>query len=165
MYDKRVYREKRQVMKGSEPGMKYFEDFYEGFRFEHEGPGLTAAEIKDFAARYDPQRFHLDEAEAAQTHFGGLVASGFQTQLLCFEPFCREVLANAAGVGSPGIDSLKWLRPWWAGEALSVSVTVAEKRASSNRADRGYLRFRLEAAVDGAPTLEMDWVVIMLTRG
>lgn len=163
--DKRVNRENRQFMKGSEVGMQYFEDFNEGFRFEHQVPGLTAAEIKEFAARYDPQRFHLDEKDAAQTHFGGLIASGFQTQLLCFEPFCREVLANAAGVGAPGIDSLKWLRPWWAGEPLSVSVTLVEKRASSSRPDRGYLRFLLKAKVDDSPTLEMDWVVIMLTRG
>jgi acyl dehydratase len=143
---------------------KYFEDFEEGVSFEFEVAGLTVAEIKEFAERYDPQRFHLDEHEAAATHFGGLVASGFQTQLLCFEPFCRTVLRDASAVGSAGIDSLRWLRPWYAGEPLSVKVTLVDKRPSATRNDRGYLSFKLEAGADGVPTLVMEWRIIMLTR-
>jgi len=143
---------------------KYFEDFKEGFNFNFQVPGLTAEEIKEFAARYDPQRFHLDEKEASKTHFGGLVASGFQTQLLCFGPFCREILLDAWAVGAPGIDSLRWLRPWYPGERLNVTVTLINKRLSSKRNDRGYLSFRLEAKMDELSILTMDWVVIVLTR-
>ena len=143
---------------------KYYEDFETDFKFEYLVTGLSAEEIKEFAARYDPQRFHLDEDEAAATHFGGLVASGFQTQLLCFVPFCREVLVDTHAVGAPGIDELKWLRPWYPGETLSVTVTLIGKRLSSKREDRGYLNFRLEAHQDGTPTLSMTWMVIMLTR-
>lgn len=62
---------------------KYFEDFNEGDVFEYQVAGVTPQEIKDFAKQYDPQLFHLDEAEVAKTHFGALVTSGFQTQLLC----------------------------------------------------------------------------------
>ncbi|NQY86463.1 MAG: acyl dehydratase [Colwellia sp.] len=142
----------------------YFEDFLEGFRFDFSVPGLTVDEITNFAALYDPQRFHLDENEAAKTHFGGIVASGFQTQLLCFRPFCEEVLQNTQAVGAPGIDSLKWLRPWYPDEKIEAKVTLVSKRLSSNRHDRGYLGFEMRASIEGTPMLSMDWVVIMLTR-
>ena len=143
--------------------IKCFEDFEQGLAFNYSVPGLTVNQITEFAELYDPQRFHLDENEAAKTHFGGLVASGFQTQLLCFRPFCEEVLLNTQAIGAPGIDSLKWLRPWYPGETLEVNVTLVSKRLSARRNDRGYLGFELKAAVSGAPVLAMDWVVIMLT--
>lgn len=143
---------------------KCFEDFPEDFVFTSRIPGLTAGEIKEFASRYDPQRFHVDEEEAAQTHFGGLIASGFQTQMLCFGPFCREVLLQSWAVGAPGIDKLQWLRPWWPGEELKVKVTLLNKRQSGKRNDRGYLHFILEAAAGEEPVISMEWTVIMLTR-
>lgn len=143
---------------------KCYEDFAEGFTIDYPVAGLTDKQITEFAALYDPQRFHLDRNEAAKTHFGGLVASGFQTQLLCFRPFCTAVLGNAQAVGAPGIDSLRWLRPWYPGETLDVSVSLVSKRLSARRHDRGYLGFELKAAAQGAPTLEMNWVIIMLTR-
>jgi acyl dehydratase len=142
----------------------WFEDFEDGFLFEHSIPGLTVKEITEFAALYDPQRFHLDEEEAKITHFGGLVASGFQTQLLCFRLFCEKILRDTKAVGSPGIDSLKWLRPWYPGETLDVQVVLVGKRLSSKRNDRGYLSFELKAQTSGMPTLAMEWVLIMLTK-
>lgn len=143
---------------------KWFEDFEEGVSFEYAIPGLTVTEITEFAMLYDPQCFHLDEDEARKTHFGGLIASGFQTQLLCFRPFCEKVLQNTKAVGSPGIDRLKWLRPWYPGETLDVKVTVVSKRLSSKRKDRGYLKLEMNAGANGAPTLAMEWTVIMLTK-
>ncbi len=144
--------------------IKWFEDFEEGFSIEYSVPGLTETEIIEFASQYDPQRFHLDRDEAAKTHFGRLVASGFQTQLMCFRPFCEKVIQNAQAVGAPGIDSLKWLRPWYPGEDLDVRVTVVSKRLSSKRNDRGYIGVELNAEADGMPTLAMEWVFIMLTK-
>lgn len=141
-----------------------YEDFEVDFVFDFEVPALDREDIIEFASRFDPQRFHLDEGEAVKTHFGGLVASGFQTQLLCFQPFCREILANSHAVGAPGIDKLKWLRPWHPGEALGGRVKLMRKRPSSRRRDRGYLEFLLEADVDEAPLFSMLWTVIMLTR-
>ena len=144
--------------------LKCFEDFEEGFIYEFKVPGLTESEIIDFARLYDPQRFHLDATEAKKTHFGGLVASGFQTQLVCFQPFCRDVLNHSYGVGAPGIDELKWIRPWYPGEDLQSSVKLLNKRSSSKRTDRGYLEFLLEASTDDKPVVSMRWTVIMLTR-
>ena len=65
---------------------RVFEDFEAGSQWLYQVKGLSAEAIVEFAERYDPQRFHLDENEAAATHFGALCASGFQTQLLCFNP-------------------------------------------------------------------------------
>ena len=107
---------------------KSFEDFEDDFVFDFEVPALSKEEIIGFASDYDPQRFHLDESEAAKTHFGGLVSSGFQTQLMCFQPFCRQVLNNSYAVGAPGIEELKWLRPWYPGEALEGRVKLTGKR-------------------------------------
>ncbi len=152
-------------MTGSqENSKKCFEDFEEGAVFSFSVPGLTVKEITEFASLYDPQRFHLDENEAAETHFGGLVASGFQTLLLCFRPFCEQVLLKTCAVGSPGMDSIRWLRPWYPGENLDCSVTVVGMSLSSRRNDRGYLDFRMEASVDGAAVLRTEWRVIVLTR-
>ena len=142
----------------------FFEDFEVGYTFTTEVPGLTVTEIIEFARQYDPHPFHLDEDEAAASHFGGLIASGLQTQLLCFRPFCQEVLVQSQAIGAPGIDDLKWLRPWYPGEPLEVSVTLVDKRLSTKRKDRGYLNFKLRASVSQVPTMTMDWVVIMLTK-
>ncbi len=145
-------------------GKKTFEDFEEGYVFPFDVPGLTNEAIKAFAKEFDPQRFHLNEEEAAKTHFGGLIASGFQTQVLCFLEFCNSVLLKSWAVGAPGIENLRWLRPWHPGEDLKGTVTLTEKRSSSKRRDRGYLAFSLEAAVNGEPTISMDWTVIILTN-
>ena len=143
---------------------KSFEDFEDDFVFDFEVPALSKEEIIGFASDYDPQRFHLDESEAAKTHFGGLVSSGFQTQLMCFQPFCRQVLNNSYAVGAPGIEELKWLRPWYPGEALEGRVKLTGKRSSSSRNDRGYLAFYLEAGHGLSPVISMRWTVIILTR-
>lgn len=143
---------------------EYYEDFENDFSVDFTVPGLSTSDIIAFATDYDPQRFHVDENEAANTPFGGLIASGFQTVLLCFQPFCKAVLQNAKALGAPGIDTLKWKRPWYPGETLDVNVTLADKRLSSGRDDRGYLSFRMTASVNGVPTLVMEWAVIVLTR-
>ena len=143
---------------------KCYEDSDDGFRFDFEVPGLTREEIIAFAEQYDPQRFHLDETAAQQTHFGGLIASGFQTQLLCFQPFCRQVLNHSHAVGAPGIDELKWLRPWYPLQDLVGEVRLLSRRRSSSGKDRGYLEFQLVARTGDRPVLEMRWSVIMLTR-
>jgi acyl dehydratase len=153
-----------QSMHAQQEKSAYFEDFESGTNFNFTVPGLKPDEIKAFALQYDPQQFHIDEDAASKTHFGGLVASGFQTQLMCFGPFCREVLIGTHAVGAPGIDDLKWLRPWRPLEDLNVTVTLVEKRISSKRNDRGYLRFKLKADSNETTVLTMEWVVMILTR-
>ena len=143
---------------------RHFEDFEVGVCDRYTVKGLTDEQIIEFAREFDPQRFHLDAEAAAQTHFGGLVASGFQTQLLCFRPFCDRVLLDSEAVGSPGIDQMRWLRPWYPGDDLAVTVTLLEKRRSGSRPDRGYLTFELSATTQGMAVFDMNWTVIMMVR-
>lgn len=120
---------------------RYFEDFVEGERFASASASLSEEEIVAFARRYDPQPFHIDADAAAQTHFGGLIASGFQTMALAFRQFYREGVISACSMGSPGMERVRWHRPVRPGERIRTEVEVRELRASGSKPDRGYATF------------------------
>jgi acyl dehydratase len=117
----------------------YFEDFKPGDRFVSPGVTVTEGMIIDFALAYDPQPFHLDSRAAAASHFGGLIASGIQTLALGFRVFIQLGLFSACGMGSPGLDELRWLRPVRPGDTLRSEVEVVEARPSRSKPDRGML--------------------------
>jgi acyl dehydratase len=119
---------------------RYFDDFEVGERFVSRGVTLSEAQILDFALRYDPQPFHLDSNAAAQSPYGGLIASGFQTLALGFRMFFHENVITAASLGSPGMDELRWLAPVRPGDTLHTEAEVKDKRPSRSRPDRGTLR-------------------------
>jgi acyl dehydratase len=116
----------------------YFEDFKPGDRFVSAGVTLTESMIIDFALVYDPQPFHLD-SRAAASHFGGLIASGIQTLALGFRVFLQLGLFTVCGMGSPGFDELRWLRPVRPGDSIHTEVEVVEARPSRSKPDRGVL--------------------------
>jgi len=120
---------------------RYFEDFAEGERFASASASLSEEEIVAFARRYDPQPFHIDADAAAQTHFGGLIASGFQTMALAFRQFYREGVISACSMGSPGMERVRWHRPVRPGDCIRTEVEVRELRASGSKPDRGYATF------------------------
>lgn len=117
----------------------YFEDFKPGDRFLSPGVRITESMIIDFALAYDPQPFHLDPGTAAVSHFGGLIASGFQTLALGFRVFLQLGLFSACGMGSPGLDELRWLRPVRPGDTIRSEVEIIEARPSRSKPDRGML--------------------------
>jgi acyl dehydratase len=117
----------------------FFEDFKPGDRFVSPGVTVTEGMIIDFALAYDPQPFHLDSRAAAASHFGGLIASGIQTLALGFRVFLQLGLFRACGMGSPGLDELRWLRPVRPGDTLRSEVEVVEARPSRSKPDRGML--------------------------
>jgi len=117
----------------------YFEDFKPGDRFVSPGITVTESMIIDFALVYDPQPFHLDSEAAAVSHFGGLIASGIQTLALGFRAFLQLGLFRACGMGSPGIDELRWLAPVRPGDTLRSEVEVVNARPSRSKLDRGIL--------------------------
>ena len=88
------------------PPLLHWEDFPPGTVLECGTLTVDREEVLDFARRFDPQPFHLDEAAAARTHFGGLVASGWHTAALAMRLMCDGYLHRAASLGSPGIDKL-----------------------------------------------------------
>jgi acyl dehydratase len=115
----------------------WFEDFAVGQRFRTAGVTLSEAQILDFAWTYDPQPFHIDKEAAAASPYGGIIASGFQTLLVSFRLIYQERIINAASLGSPGLDHLRWLKPVRPGDTLHVEAEVHEVRPSRSRPDRG----------------------------
>lgn len=123
-------------------GNQWFEEFEIGQRFVSPGVTLTESSIIDFATRYDPQRFHIDREAAAQTHFGGIVASGFQTLALSFRMFFQLGVIHESGIGAPGLEELHWTAPVRPGDTLHTEVEVIELRPSKSKGDRGFVRLR-----------------------
>lgn len=122
----------------------YWEDFYPGQVLEIGGYSLSEEEIIEFARKYDPQPFHADSEKAKQTFFGGLIASGWQTASLCMRMICDVYLLEAASLGSPGVDEVRWVKPVRPGDTLRLKATVLETRASASRPDMGTMRARNE---------------------
>jgi len=95
-----------------------------------------------FAEQFDPQPFHIDEAAACASPYGGLIASGWHTVVLAMRMSVDELLgAGAQSLGSPGVDNLRWLRPVRPNDTLSLRLEVKEALALSSRTDRGIVTF------------------------
>ncbi|TDP72463.1 MaoC family dehydratase [Roseateles toxinivorans] len=117
-----------------------FEDFQVGQVREFGGRTVGKDEILQFAAAYDPQPLHLDEAAAEASVLGGLSASGWHTCAMVMRMMCDDYLLNSTSQGSPGIDNLRWLRPVRPGDTLRVRMTVLEARESKSRPQIGLIR-------------------------
>jgi acyl dehydratase len=133
--------------------MRVFEDIKVGDRRALGSFTFTAADIKRFAARYDPQRFHLDEEEGRKSLFGGLAASGWHVGSVCmkllvadFQRQAKEAAARGEQVvawgPSPGFRELRWVRPVLAGDTISFVNEVVAKRSSGSRPGWGILQGR-----------------------
>ncbi|MCG6167164.1 MaoC family dehydratase [Leptospira sp. FAT2] len=115
--------------------MKYFEDLQVGETFELGSYTLSKDEILEFAAKYDPQPFHIDEEKAKESIYGALIASGWQTTAVYMKLFVENLMNRAHGMGSPGLEELKWKRPVFAGDTLRGRFSILEK--SKFRANLG----------------------------
>ena len=145
---------------------RYFDDFKVGERFGSKGVTLTEAEIINFALAYDPQPFHLDTVAAAESPFGGLIASGLQTFALGWRMFLQEGLFSACSLGSPGIDELRWTAPVRPADTLRTEAEVIETRPSGSKPDRGTLRMAYRITNQrGETVLTMIIVHILKRRG
>jgi acyl dehydratase len=120
----------------------YWEDFPVGQTRAFGPAPVTREEVLEFARRFDPQPFHLDEAAAEASLFGALAASGWHTAALTMRMLCDAYLLEAASLGSPGLDELKWLKPVHPGDTLSGTLTVLEARPSASRPGIGLVRAR-----------------------
>src|SRR3954447_19394927 len=118
--------------------MIYFEDLKVGTETEFGSYEVTREEVLEFARKYDPQPFHLSDEEAAKTHFGRLSASGWHTCAMTMAMVVENLRKQRqAGLGSPGIDELKWLKPVYPGDTLRCETEILEKRASASRPEMG----------------------------
>lgn len=136
--------------------MRYLEDIVAG-TVDHAGSvQLSEADILEFATRYDPQPFHVDPEAARLSPYGGLIASGWHTIAVSMRQIVDHVFNDAASLGSPGVDEIRWLVPVRPGDTLSPSVTILETRPSRSLPDRGFIRFRVEVHnQDGALAMTM----------
>lgn len=143
----------------------YLDEFKVGDRFDSPaGYTITEPDIIDFALRYDPQRFHIDVEAAKQTHFGGLVASGFHTFALAFRLFYSTGALASANMGGPGAEDLRWLKPVRPGDTLRASTEIVEIRPSKSKPDRGSLRYRISVANQRGETVLTAVVTSMVKR-
>ena len=124
---------------------RYFEDFSAGETVKTPGVTLTVAAIIDFASKFDPQRFHIDTVAAEASPYGGLIASGFQTLCIAFRNFFNLGFITDTGLGSPGIDELRWTAPVHPGDTIYTKVLIREKRESKSRPDRGIVHLAFTA--------------------
>jgi acyl dehydratase len=123
---------------------RWFEDYPAGAVFTAGEIRVGAADIVEFARKYDPQAMHTDPAVAARGPFGGLIASGWQTGALMMRMFADNFLSPASSIASPGLDELRWLRPVRPDDVLSLRVTILEARASRSKPDQGVVRSHVE---------------------
>ena len=121
----------------------YFEDFEPGQVFCSKNTFVVEAQhIKDFAAMYDPQPFHMDEEAAEKSFFQGLAASGWMTAALTMKLQVEGELCPAGGVIGAGIDELRWVRPVRPGDTLRTETKVLEVRASTSRPNQGVIKVK-----------------------
>lgn len=115
----------------------YFEDFEVGRTIEVGSRTVTEEEIIDFAARFDPQPFHVNQEAAARSLYGGIIASGWHTCSMMMRLMVDGFLKEAASMGSPGVEEVRWIKPVRGGDTLTVTTTTLEKRPSASKPDRG----------------------------
>ena len=144
---------------------RYFEDYAPGMVTNYGPIEVHAAEIIDFARRYDPQEFHVDPARAADGPFRGLVASGWHTAYMMMRVLVDRYLSRVASLGSPGVDELRWLAPVRPGDRLWVHITVLEARRSRSKPDRGMLQYLIEVCSErGDVLMTVKAMTLMLCR-
>jgi acyl dehydratase len=136
----------------------YFEDLKAGQVFALGSRTITRDEIITFARQFDPQPFHLDEEAAKASIYGGLLASGWHTAAILMRLLYDGFVKDAASMGSPGVDEVRWLKPVRPGDTLTARFTVLETTPSRSKPDRGIVRSLSEV-------LNQRGDVVMTTKG
>jgi acyl dehydratase len=121
------------------------------------GPRLvTRDEIVEFAAAFDPQPMHLDEAAAEASMLGGLAASGWHSCCLLMRMLSDGFIASSRFMGAPGVEEARWLAPLRPGDTVTARATVLERRASRSRPELGFVKFLFELNdTSGRPLMTM----------
>ena len=136
---------------------KYFDDFHVGESFETEPNFISKDEIIDFASKYDPQSFHLDEDAAKNGPFGRLTSSGFMTLGKSFTQIFNTNVFNGSSMGAWGLDELRWTKPVYPGDKLKTQVEVLEKKLSSKNPIKGTVRLK-QTVYNQNEDVVMTWI-------
>ncbi len=137
---------------------RYFDDYEQGA--VHVLGTVTADEdeMLAFAELYDPQDIHVSPEEAAKGPFGAIIASGWYTSGLMMRLYARRYLSNVSSLSSPGLTDLKWPAPVYAGDELTVRVTIESTRRSKSDPSRGIVQSAVEMT-------NRDGTVVMTVTG
>ena len=143
----------------------HWDDFAVGQVREFGHYEVTRDEVLDFARRFDPQPFHLDDAAAEASLFGRLAASGWHTCAMAMRMMCDGYLLDSASLGSPGIERLAWAAPVFPGDVLRMRLTVLDARPLASRPAVGLVRSRSEVLnQNDATVLTMEGVGFFARR-
>ena len=146
--------------------MRYFDDVEVGDATEFGHYDVTREEVLEFARKYDPQPFHLSDEAAAKTHFGRLAASGWHTCAMTMAVIARHVVDDEqAGLGSPGVDELRWMKPVYPGDRLTVRGSIVEKIPSRSKPHIGVIRTKTIVTNQyGVDVMSFTSIVMMQRR-
>jgi acyl dehydratase len=126
----------------NESGERYLEDFAVGQTFGSGRTRIDGDRALAFAAEFDPQPFHLDEAAARHSIFGGLTASGWHTAAVTMRLLVASELKPAGGLVGAGLDECRWPKPVRPGDMLRVECEVTDVRVSKSRPEQGLIKLR-----------------------
>ena len=146
--------------------MIYFEDLEIGEERCYGSTEVSREEVLAFARRFDPQPFHLSDEEAAKTHFGRLAASGWHTAAMTMGVIVAYLGDHPqAGLGSPGVDELRWVKPVYPGDTLTVFSKVIDKTPSRSKPDLGSFRTATRVVnQDGVEVMRFVSIVLIKRR-
>ena len=138
---------------------RFYDDFSVGEKFSLGTVVMKEEEMINFATQFDPQRFHLDPEAAAQTIYGGLIASGWHTGSLMMKLLAEGFLGEHS-VGAAGLSELSWPAPVRVGDVLTLTVEIMKKRESKSRQYLGLIEIKNqlvnqngEVALQAVPTM------------
>jgi len=123
----------------AERAPRYAEDYQPGEVFDLGFYDMTREEILEFATRWDPQPFHIDDEAARSTRYGGIIASGWHTGLTMLKLMMRGFICAETSIGSPGQDEMRFLKPVRPGDRLHGRVEVNGVRLSRSQPDMGFV--------------------------
>ena len=141
----------------------YLDDLSVGQRFTSPSLTVTEAEIKAFAAQFDPQPFHLDETAAKKTFFGGLAASGWHTAAMTMRMLVEGGAPIAGGIIGGG-GEIAWPRPTRPGDVLHVEAEVVEVIPSKSKPDRGMAVMRSETLNQNGEAVQVSTMKLVVPR-
>jgi acyl dehydratase len=122
----------------------YYEDFVPGTTRVFGAFTLSKDEIVTFAREFDNQPMHTDEEAARKGFFGSLVASGWNLCAIFMRMICDDFLLDTASMGAPGIDEVRWQKPAFPGDVLSIRMNVLDTRVSGSRPEMGLVQLEGE---------------------
>ena len=145
--------------------MRYLEDFAPGQTYGGRTRLAVSAErIKSFAAEFDPQPFHLDDAAARGSIFRGLAASGWHTAAMTMRLLVESELQPAGGIIGAGFDEFRWPAPVRPGDELRVEIEVLEVRPSKSRPDNGVVKIRTTTLNQKGEAVQVNVGNLMVPR-